>query len=58
MAVLWLRIHTSTAGAQLPSLVRELRPCMLCSVARIKGGREAEVQWLQSSVDLAFLELG
>ena len=28
LAVQWLRLHASTAGAQVQSLVRELRSCV------------------------------
>ena len=33
LTVQWLELHTSSAGVQVQSLVRELRFCKLCSVA-------------------------
>ena len=34
LAVQWLGLGTFTAGAQVQSLVRELRSCKLCGVAK------------------------
>ena len=36
LVVLWLGFHTSTVGARVWSLVRELRSCMLLSTAKKK----------------------
>ena len=37
LAVLWLRLRTSTAGARVRSLVRELRAHMLRGTAKTKN---------------------
>ena len=34
LEVLWLRLHASTKGAQVQSLVQELRSCMLCGMTK------------------------
>ena len=34
LAVQWLALHASTQGAQVVSLIRELRSCMQCGMAK------------------------
>ena len=46
LVVRWLRLHASTAGAWIPSLVGELRNCMLCGMVKkkIKNKKRMEIE--------------
>ena len=41
LAAQWLRSHASSAGAQVQSLFRALRPCMPCGEAKNKKIRSS-----------------